>query len=145
MRETLWINGKDAYATWGVTLDSSALSALMTPAPAKPFVENKSSAEDGKQVLGIAPGEQAYHRARVDSRELSLSLNITAVSETQFLEQYALFCRELQGGVLRIRTRYQPGVTYTMLYVSCSQFTQFRRGVGRFTLRLDEPNPLDRG
>ena len=36
------IYGKDAFGSWGIVLDSTALSALMTPAPNKDFIENKS-------------------------------------------------------------------------------------------------------
>ena len=46
----LYINSKDAYTTWGITLDETSLSALMTPAPAKDFTENKSRSIDGKMV-----------------------------------------------------------------------------------------------
>ena len=31
-QEELFINGKDAYTTWGISMDDTALSALMTPA-----------------------------------------------------------------------------------------------------------------
>lgn len=41
-QEELFINGKDAYTTWGISMDDTALSALMTPAPNKEFIENKS-------------------------------------------------------------------------------------------------------
>lgn len=144
MKDILYINGKDAYTTWGVYFDHTALSSLMTPPPLKPFIENKSSANDGKEVLGIKEGERAFHRPRVDSRELSLTMHLEGNTEGEFLERYARFCQELAGGVLRIRTRYQPGVVYTMVYISCAQFTQFQRGIGRFTLRLEEPNPSNR-
>ena len=38
-QEELFINGKDAYTTWGISMDDTALSALMTPAPNKEFIE----------------------------------------------------------------------------------------------------------
>lgn len=47
-QEELFINGKDAYTTWGISMDDTALSALMTPAPNKEFIENKSRMEHGK-------------------------------------------------------------------------------------------------
>ena len=47
----LFINGKDAYTTWGISMDDTSLSALMTPAPNKDLVENKSRLEHGKRVM----------------------------------------------------------------------------------------------
>ena len=44
----LYINGKDAYLTWGIFLDETALSTLMTPAPNKEFISNKYRSKDGK-------------------------------------------------------------------------------------------------
>lgn len=33
----LYINNKDAYTTWGISMDTSSLSSLMTPPPMKDF------------------------------------------------------------------------------------------------------------
>ena len=42
MKEELFINGKDAYVEWGISMDNTSLSALMTPAPNKAFIESES-------------------------------------------------------------------------------------------------------
>mgnify|MGYP001416335654 CR=1 FL=1 len=41
MKDELYINGKDAYTTWGVSMDDTALSELMTPVSNKTFIELK--------------------------------------------------------------------------------------------------------
>ena len=46
-----YINGKDCHTTWGISMDTSSLSALMTPSPLKEFIENKSRLEHSKRVL----------------------------------------------------------------------------------------------
>lgn len=142
MQGTFYINGKDAYTTWGITLDDTALSALMTPAPLKDPVSNRSRASDGVQVVGLAR-RQAF-RPYQDEREFTLGINLTATNEAEFFKRYEAFCRELEGGVLDLRTKWQQGITYRCLYVSCNQFSQFMRGVGKFSLRLREPNPNNR-
>lgn len=142
MQGTLFINGKDAYTTWGITLDENALSALMTPAPLKDPIANKSRAAHGRDVLGF--GGATPYRPRVDEREFSIGINLTAPNEAEFFRRYEAFCRELQGGRLDIRTKWQQGVTYRCLYVSCTQFAQFMRGMAKFSLRLNEPNPTNR-
>jgi hypothetical protein len=50
MEGEFYINDKDAYTTWGISMDTSSLSALMTPPPMKEFIENKSRLENGKRV-----------------------------------------------------------------------------------------------
>lgn len=132
----LFINGKDAYTEWGISMDLSSLSALMTPAPNKELVENKSRLEHGKRVV--------TSNSKKDERDLTLTINLTARNETQFFERYASFCEELGTGVLNIRTKYQPSVVYKTIYLSCNQFTQFVRQIASFSLKLNEPNPNDR-
>lgn len=130
------INGKDAFNTWGIVLDSTALSALMTPAPQKELIENKSRLEHGKRVITSNP--------KVDERELSLTFSLHADTETAFFAKYESFCNELSQSVLRIQTKFQPGVCYNMIYLSCTQFTQYKRKKASFILKLSEPNPKDR-
>lgn len=132
----LFINGKDAYVTWGISMDTSSLSALMTPAPNKDYIRNESRLEDGSRLI--------YDNPRKGERDLTLSLNLTAKNEDDFFSRYISFCEELEGGVLEISTRYQPDIVYKTVYKNCSQFTQFMRGMAKFSLKLLEPNPTNR-
>lgn len=133
----LTINGKDAFTEWGISLDETALSALMMPAPNKPLIENKSRLEHGKSVI--------TDNLRFDERNITLQINLTASNKNQFFTRYNSFCAELAKGVLEIKTKYQPGVVYKTIYQSCSQFSQFMQGIGKFSLKLCEPDPSDRG
>lgn len=139
MRGELFINGKDAYTEWGISMDTSSLSALMTPAPNKDMPENKSRLNDGKSVIADAS------LVKKDERTLNLTINLTARTEDEFFSRYTSFCNELDGGFLNITTKYQEGVVYKTVYKSCQQFSQFMRGIAHFSLRLEEPNPKDRG
>ena len=132
----LFINNKDSYDNWGISMDTSSLSALMTPAPNKEFIENKSRLEHGKRVIASSP--------KVDERNLTLTINLTAKDENEFFEKYDSFCQELATGVLNIRSKYQPDIVYRTIYLSCNQFTQFMRGIAHFSLKIVEPNPMDR-
>lgn len=136
MTGELYINGKDAYTTWGMSMDDTSLADLMTPSSNKEYIENKSRLEHGKRVVVVNP--------RVEERNLTLQLNLTAVNEADFFAKYNLFCQELEKGELEIRTKYQPTVVYRTIYLSCQQFSQFMRGIGKFALKLNEPNPKDR-
>lgn len=136
MTGDLFINGKDAYDEWGMFLDETSLSSLMTPAPNKEFIRNSSRLEHGKRVITSNPMK--------DERNLVLQVCFTAQTEDLFFKRYVSFCKELDTGVLTIKTKYQPDVMYKTIYVSCNQFSQFMRGIAKFSLKLIEPNPNDR-
>ena len=132
----LYINDTDV-STLGVSMDSSALSTLMTPPPIKDWVTNAVRDENGERYL-------KSRVPKVDKRTFSLTFNLLAETEAEFLTRYAELCKILQAGVLNIRTSFQPSVVYRCLFVSCSQFAEYRREMGSFTLSLVEPDPTDR-
>lgn len=136
MRGELFINGKDAFDTWGISLTDGSISSLMTPAPQKPLIENKSRNEHGKRVINTNP--------KVDERDLSIQIHLTAKDKEDFFAKYESFCEELAKGVLEIRTKYQPTVLYRTNYLNCSQYGEFMFGIGKYTLKLNEPNPMNR-
>jgi hypothetical protein len=136
MKGELFINGHDAYETWGVIMDDSSLSALMTPAANKEYISDESRLQHGRRML--------TSNVKKDARDLSLRLEIWADNRTAFYTRYSAFCSVLDSGVLHIKTKYQSGVVYKCIYQSCQQYTQFRGKVGKFALRLIEPNPTDR-
>lgn len=134
----LYINGVDAFETYGISLAPDSLSLLMTPPSMKDFIENESNLEDGKRVI-------VSDSPKVASREITLIVNISATTVEQFLLRYAAFCENvLMGTTLTISTSFQPGVVYHMLYQSCQNFSQYHLGVGKFSLKLLEPNPKNR-
>ena len=136
LKGQLMINGKDAYEVWGISMDDTSLSALMTPPSIKPYITNDDRIKNGKEYL-TAP-------VYIDSRDLTLQLNLTAKDEEQFFARYSSFCNVLAKGVLDIETSFQAGVVYHCLYQSCSQFSQFMRGIGKFVLKVTEMNPNNR-
>lgn len=136
LKGQLKINGKDAYETWGISMDDTSLSALMTPPPAKSYITNDDRIRHGKEYI--------HEAVFIDSRDITLQLNLTAKDETQFFARYASFCELLAKGILNIETSFQPGVVYHCLYQSCSQFSQFMRGIGKFVLRITEMDPNNR-
>jgi hypothetical protein len=132
----LYINGLDAYDEYGLSLESSALSALMTPPPNKPLIENKSRQEHGKRVINSVPF--------IDERELNLQVHIKANNTDEFIEKYLKFCDVLALGSIEIKTRYEKDKVYRLNYLNCTQFTEYRMGLAKFILRLNEPNPSNR-
>ncbi len=131
------INAADAFERYGINLEDGALSTLMTPSPMKEFIESKSRVRHGKSVIAKEP--------KYDSREITLPFHLIAKSKDEFFEKYNLFCEEvLAKGKFELRTKYQPGVVYRLVYLSCTQFRQFMQEIAVFSLKVEEPNPADR-
>lgn len=118
----------------GIALDSSSLGQLMTPAPMKDRVQSTSRLEHGIRVV---TEDNAY----MNYRDFTLNLNVYGATETAFLNNYNALCNQLKTGVVDIAVL---GTTYHCVYLSCQQFSQFMRGVGKFVLRLREYNPNNR-
>lgn len=138
LKGQLLINGKDAYLTWGIFMEGTALSTLMTPAPCKEFISNSYRSKDGKRVI--------KHNPRLDEREITVAFNMSAKDEDTFLANYAKFCEDvLATGEIILHTSFQPDVWYRCVYLSCTQFSQFNRELASFSLKLNEPDPSDRG
>lgn len=132
-----WI---DAYLQWGVSFSETALSALMTPAPNKDAVENKSRIVNGKRV------RRDSQYAKKDERDVSIEMHITAKSKSEFFDNYSRFCSEvLDAGFFDIKSIYCQSLIFRMTYLSCSQFSEFVQRLAKFTLRLNEPDPSNRG
>lgn len=138
MTGELFINGLDAYKNWGISLDQSALSALMTPAPKKDFIYSKFRKRNGKVVI------HSDARSKFDERDFNLTLVLSAKSESDFIAKYKSFCTQLAKGWLEIKVKYMPDI-FRCEYKSCTQFSQFCRGIASFNLKLTEPNPNNRG
>lgn len=137
MRERIYINGKDAWQTWGLALEGDSLNALLLPLPMKPFIENKSTQEDGKTIYPVNP--------HVDERDIQLSIQLLAQSQEEFVIRYRSFVTELMKGIFKFRLVF-AGIdeTYYMTYLNCQQFSQYNMRCGKFILRLNEPNPANR-
>ena len=131
---------KDAFLEYGIVMEETSLSNLMTPAPSKEVVENESDLEDGKRVT------RDVDDVRKDERNCTFIIHMVADGKDDLLEKYGRFCTEvLDKGFLDIRTRYQQDVVYRMTYLSCQQFAEYLGGYAKYTLTLNEPDPTNRG
>lgn len=133
------INNRDAWLTWGVFLAETAFTTLLTPAPLKSYIENKSALESGKQVL-TADGTLPLP----DERDLQLEIYLRAKDFDDFMAKYKEFTTELKKGHIDLQTRYQPDIVYHCIYISCAQFSQYNGRLAKFALKLNEPDPENR-
>lgn len=132
----LYINGQDAFTTWGISLEQTGITALIAPPPMKSVVESKSRLQHGKRIVNKLP--------KYDARDITLPLHLVAKDTSEFMSKFSSFCQELtKMDFFTIRTSYTNDV-YKCIYLSCTQFGEFLKGYGSFSLKLNEPNPDDR-
>lgn len=138
MTGELFINEKDAWKEWGVSMGSGFIDAIDAPLPMKAYVENTSRLEHGKRVM--------TQNAKVDSRDITLGFTITGASESDYRAKKEAFGAELCKGAFTIRIPELGSETYKMIYTgkSISYGLSLNRRFGHFTMKVTEPNPMDR-
>ncbi|MBQ2298476.1 MAG: hypothetical protein II278_03755 [Bacteroidaceae bacterium] len=129
---------------WGVSFTDSSVTALMTPAPKKEYIKNKSPLKHGTQVL---TSNSAI--PKTDERTVQLTFFLKAPTLAQFIMRYRAFVNELEKGTMNLtiyvwenNTYFKE--TYHLLYLSCNQFSEFNGKLAKFVLKLSEPNPKNR-
>ena len=134
----LFINNKDSYDNWGISMDTSSLSALMTPPPNKEFIENKSRLEHGKQVLMDNP--------KLDERELTLVFTVEGDSPADYQAKKTAFYEELYKGKIDIQIPENSSDIYHLLYLgkSVSYAQSLDRTFGKISAKFCEYNPSNR-
>lgn len=129
----------DVYDGYGVSFTEKALSLLMTPAPNKDAIQNKSRLQHGKRVTRKA------RYVRKDERNVNLEMHLSAPDKAAFWQRYDAFCTDwLDKGFFDIRNVHVPSKVFRMTYLSCTQFSEFSQELAKFTLRLNEPDPSNR-
>lgn len=138
MTGDLFINGKDAWTTFGVNMGDGFLDAIDAPLPMKDYIESKSRSEHGKRVI--------TDNAKVDSREITLSFTITGASESDYRTKKTAFQNELQKGNVEIKIPALGNEIYKLIYSgkSISYGLSLDRCFGKISSKFEEPNPMDR-
>lgn len=138
MKGDLYINGKDAWTTWGVNMGEGFLDAIDSFVPMKDYIENDSRLEHGKQVLIVEP--------RVASRDLTLHFTIMGSSESDYRNKRRDFEAELQKVNVDIRVPALGAEVYHLIYLGKSvNYAMNRlRTFSTMSSKFEEPNPTNR-
>lgn len=132
----LIINGRNARTSWGVVTTVNTLGTLLAFPALKEMPEFTSRLESGSRIDTENP--------LPDAREITLELQLTAATPEDFYSRLEAFRLELMKGAFTLSTSDRPGTIYRMVYRSCPQFTQFRRGMAVLGLKVAEPDPGNR-
>lgn len=138
MTEDLFINGKDAFITWGVRMGDGFLDTIDGFNQMKDYIENESRLEHGKRVI--------TDNAKVASREITLQFTIEGNSESDYRIKKKAFQTELEKGVINIKIPTLGSDIYKLIYLgkSLSYGLSPDRCFGKVSSKFCEPNPIDR-
>ena len=138
MKGDLYINGKDAWNTWGVNMGDGFIDAIDGFVPLKDFIENESRAEHGKRVIITNP--------RIASRDLTLHFTIKGESESDYREKRNAFESELCTGLIEVRVPILGEQVYRLVYKgkSVSYGLNLNRTFATISAKFEEPNPANR-
>ncbi len=132
MTGKLFINGKDAWDTWRVSMCAGFLEALLVPAPL--CIENESTPQLNKEILPTW-GE----------RNVNLLIRIEGETQKEYLQHYAEFTSEFQKELLLLHVPVLES-TYKLTYIGASRLIlNIGKTFSEVTFRFNEPNPSDRG
>lgn len=137
MKGQAYINGKDIWETWRATLLKGAYEALLKPASMKSYISNSSRMEHGVRYVTDS------NLAKTDERSLSIPLLIEGSTVDNYISNLESFMAEMEKGSLTLNI---PALKreYKLVYTDCSSYGDFGEKVGKFTLKLIEPNTKDR-
>ncbi len=130
----LFINDKDAYSTWRVTLEEGSYAKLLKPSDPKAYASNDVRSQPGLQVFNknFQPKE----------REFFLVFWITTESNEKYLELYRSFMKEFEkGSVKLVIPKLKEG--YYLRYNGCQEIGYHSR-IGKVAIRFVEDNPRNR-
>ena len=130
----LYINDKDAYSTWNISLEEGSYAKLLKPADPKAYASNNIRSQPGLQVFckNYQPKE----------REFFLVFWITGGNKEEYLTAYRDFIKELEKGSIKLVV---PALKegYFLRYNGCQEIGYHGR-VGKIAIRFVEDNPCNR-
>ncbi len=138
MTGELYINGKDAWTSWGVSMGDGFLDALDAPLPMKDYIESESRLENGKHIH--------TGNAKVASRDITLQFTIMGESASDYRTKKKAFLDELQAGAFTVEVPILGNDIYHLVYTgkSISYGLNLNRSFGHFSTKVTEPNPTNR-
>ena len=138
MKGQLFINNKDAYTTWGVSMGDNFIDNLEAPLSLKDYISNESRAEHGKRVITDSS------LIKIASRDVTLQFHVCGSSTEDYMAKKKAFQTELYSGVIDIKIPSRGTEVYHLLYqgkqVSFSQTSM----EGKISAKFEEPNPTNR-
>lgn len=138
MKGDLYINGKDAFETWGVNMNEGFLNSLLTPPPVKDYIENKSRLENGKRVI--------LDNKKDDERDVTLVFTIKGSNQSDYISKFKAFMAEMSAGLVAINVPIIGSEKFRVYYKNSVSFAiSLDRTFSKIAMKVCEPDPSNRG
>ncbi|MCD7721238.1 MAG: hypothetical protein LUI09_03315 [Prevotellaceae bacterium] len=129
----------DAYEEYGVNMGEGFISALLTPAAPKSFIESDCRLEDGKVVLTDTENH-------LSSRDVTLTFTVMGATTAEYTANLKAFLALLYTGTLTLRVPPLGDEVYRLVYQKSSSYAQnTARTICKLGVKMTEPDPTDRG
>lgn len=138
----LRLNGKDAFATYGLFMTAAGLSALRAPRTPKEPIAGECRLEHGRRV--IMPVDVDGTGQLFGSREFGMEVCMSSRTAAEHEVRRDRLERDLAAGWVEVTTVHSPGTVYRCRYAGTSSYTEYGGRAARFVLKFEEPNPADR-
>lgn len=134
----LFINGKDAYQVWGVTMGDKFLDALGEKAGKKDYITNNDRTKNGVEYCDSVP--------KTNERTVTLTFTITGSSQSDFVAKRDAFYEELDKGNIDIIIPKDSAKVYHLKFKdSTGGYAQnTERTFCKLGVKFIEPNPTNR-
>lgn len=138
MTGELIINGKDAFAYWGVSMGKGFLDALEEKAGKKEYITNDNKLRDGVDYCDFVP--------KTNERSLTLTFTIMGSSKDDFTLKKDAFFEELDVGDVSIIVPPMSAKVYHLKFKdSTGAYAQnVERTFCKVGAKFVEPNPKNR-
>lgn len=138
MTGDLFINGKDAWVTWGVRMGNNFLDTIDGFNEMKEYVSNESRMEHGKRIITDNP--------KVAARDIALQFTIEGKTKSDYRTKKRAFQEELEKGKVEINIPELGTQVYKLVYTgkNLSYGLSIDRRFGHFSGKFTETNPKDR-
>lgn len=140
--ESVYINGKGAGATWGVTLLDGSIAALLTPPAAKSRITNNCRLKNGTQ--SVVKTKDGSSLVRFQSRDVILNFSFSASGYVDLEQKQAAFLAELMNGTVALKVPQLPDKVYHLDYVSSTFYGQLLGKLAKLAVKFNEPDPTAR-
>lgn len=133
----LIINGKDAYAEWGVRMGDNFLDAINGYCPLKEYITNNDRTQDGVQYIGTP---------KVNERNVTLNFTLEGVDAPDFAAKNKAFASVMRQGDVTIQIPSDSPDLYHLKYTgkSCTFARNVARTFAKIGMAFIEPNPTNR-
>lgn len=136
-KKELILNGKDAWATYGVRMGSGFIDALEADADNKEYITNEVRTEHGTRIVPVRP--------KKSSRTVTLEFVIKGTTHDDYVAKMKVFDNLMDNGFITLQIPYSKDDIYRLFCARKSSSYSHGTVIGKKSIKFTEPDPTNRG